>query len=55
MPTSPYCNNKSALLVAHDHNSVIHKRKKHIENDCYFIHEYYQQGIISFSHFQNPV
>jgi len=37
IPMKMYCNNQSAVFITN--NPMYHKRTKHIEVDCHFIHD----------------
>ena len=43
-PMKPYCDNKSAINIAH--NPVQHDRTKHVEMDRHFIKEKLDSGLI---------
>jgi hypothetical protein len=43
-PASVYCDNKSAIYLAH--NPTFDERTKHIEIDCHVVHERIQSGLI---------
>ncbi|CAL0315596.1 unnamed protein product [Lupinus luteus] len=43
-PTSIYCDNRSAIYLAH--NLVFHERSKPIEIDCHIVREKIKQGLV---------
>ncbi|XP_019447344.1 PREDICTED: uncharacterized protein LOC109350576 [Lupinus angustifolius] len=43
-PNSVYCDNKSAIYLAH--NPVFHERNKHIEIDCHIVREKIQSKLV---------
>ncbi|KAE9587592.1 putative RNA-directed DNA polymerase [Lupinus albus] len=43
-PISIYCDNKSAIYLAH--NPAFHERSKHIEIDCHVVREKIKLGLI---------
>nr|XP_009803079.1 PREDICTED: uncharacterized protein LOC104248511 [Nicotiana sylvestris] len=48
LPISLYCDSKSAIQIAA--NPVFYERTKHIDNDCHFIREKVQQGLVCLHH-----
>ncbi len=44
LPMKVYCDNKSAILIAH--NPVLHDRTKHVEIDKHFIKEKLDKGLV---------
>ena len=44
LPLKLYCDNKSAIAIAH--NPVLHDRTKHVEIDKFFIKENVDSGLV---------
>ena len=47
-PMKLYCDNKSAITIAH--NPIQHDRTKHIEVDRHFIKEKLEEGVVCMSY-----